>query len=1029
MAISKKNAPRVCPKTGRRLDDRPRHLWLLWIFPLTGLFSLIWFLVRVIPKPSRATYPCQRVAAPLASGFVVWLAGIVGSTLAYRKARRLLGQSRYAVAGAFLVLAVAAVWWSVSFTVDRGAQAAFAPSEPPNSPIGVGQGIHPGRVVWVHEPAATGWDGTSGAWWEDENTDPAMVDTMVSQSLRALTGEPNDAAAWDALFRHFNRTRDLGDVGYQPGEKVTIKINMNQDNGGRWGSNDGMPSPQMICSLLDQLIGVAGVPGSAITIYDASRYIGDPIYDRVRSNPDPNFQSVRFVVSSGRSGRSGATRDTANPVRFGNQTIASAYLPRCVTQAKYLINMALLRAHSLFGITVCGKNHFGSVYFNGNGWTPSPLHNYGARTNAMGTYNCLVDLIGHPHLGGKTLIYLVDGLYAARNQSVEVIRYTSFGDDWCSSLFVSQDPVAIDSVALDFIRNESRATDCTGRGVDNYLHEAALADDPPSGIVYDPDGDGTRLQSLGVHEHWNNAADKQYSRNLGTGEGIELVVPALTTEDGPVHNLTKDTRYDYIRHAVQDANGGDEIVVAPGLYRETVDFAGKNLTLRSQDPGDPTVVAETVIEGGTQAVAFTNGEEPNCVLAGLTLTGATRGIYCDAAAPAILNCRIVGNDEAGVYMVEACYPTIANCIIADNGGPGIDMWAKRGGRFIHYNQATIAHCTIVGNGAEAVAGDDPLVVNSILYGNGPDAAAQVVARSPVVNYCNVQGGHPGTSNIDADPAFAAPNDYHLLPTSPCIDAGDPDFALEVLTEDIDGTPRTFGARPDIGCDEFAEEPLTCVTWLGHASVKISCDDTIVYVDPRKISGTPHDATLVLVTHSHGDHYSPSDIAKVSGPQTQFVASADVVQTYGSGQALAPGQTIEVAGLSVTGVAAYNTNKPNHPKSRNWLGFIVEIGGKRVYVAGDTDLTEEMKALRDINVAFLPAGGTYTMDAVEAAEATQYIEPTLAIPYHWGDIVGTLSDAERFVALAACNAKVMTTGETLCSDQWTTNSTPQPTPGR
>ena len=1030
MRIWKKNARKVCPKTGRAIDDRRRYRWLPWVFPLAGLASLIWFLVRVIPKPSRATYPCQRFAAPIAGGFVAWLAGIVGSTLAYHKARRLLGQSRYVVAGVFLAVAVMAVWWSVSVTCDSGARADFVPTDPPNTPMGVGRGIHPGRVVWVHEPEATHWDGTTGAWWEDGNTDPAMVDYMVSQAIRTLTGEPNETAAWDALFRHFNRTRDLGDVGYRDGEKVVIKINMNQDSGGRWSSDDGMPSPQMIESLLEKLIHVAGVPGSAITIYDASRYIGDPIYDRIRSNPDPNFQSIRFVVSSGRNGRDGASRDTAHPVRFGNQTIAAAYLPQCVTQAKYLINMALLRAHSLFGVTLCGKNHFGSTYFNGDGWTPSPLHNYGSRSNAMGTYNCLVDLIGHAHLGGKTLLYLIDGLYSARNQGASVIKYASFGDDWCSSLFVSQDPVAIDSVALDFIRNEPRATDCTGRGVDNYLHEAALANDPPSGIRYDPEGDGTRLRSLGVHEHWNNPVDRQYSRNLGTGEGIELIVPALTSADGPVHNVTRDTHYDYIRHALQDANEGDEIIVAPGLYRETVDFAGKNLTLRSEDPGDPHVVARTIIDGGIQCVAFTGGEEPNCVLSGFTLTAATRGIYCDGAAPTILNCRVVDNDEAGVKMGEGCNPTIANCIIAGNGGAGIDLWAPRGGRLTKYNQATIAHCTIVGNGAEGVCGDKPIVVNSIVYGNGAGgAAAQIDAADPMVDYCDVEGGYPGTGNIDVPPGFVGPDNYHLLPTSPCIDAGDPDFVLEGLTTDIDGTPRVWGVRADIGCDEFAEEPQVCLTWLGHASVKIACEDTIVYVDPRRIDDTPHDATLVLVTHSHGDHYSASNIARVSGPQTEFVGPPDVVQTYGSGRALAPGQTIEAVGLRVTGVAAYNTNKPNHPKDRNWLGFIVEIGGKRIYVAGDTDLTEEMKALRDIDVAFLPAGGTYTMNATEAAEATQHFQPALAIPYHWGDIVGTLSDAERFVLLAACNAKVMATGETLCSDQWATNFKPEPAPGR
>jgi parallel beta-helix repeat protein len=564
-----------------------------------------------------------------------------------------------------------------------------------------------------------------------------------------------------------------------------------------------MPSPQVVYAIVDQLVNVAGVPAQAITIYDASRRIGNPIYDKIRGKSD--FRDIRFVCNTTADGRSGATYDAANPVCFGNRSIARAYLPRCVTEAKYLINMALLRAHSLFGVTVCGKNHFGSTYFSGNGWTPSPLHNYGTRTNAMATYNCLVDLIGHAHLGGKTLLYLIDGLYSARNQSADVIRYASFGDDWCSSLFASQDPIAIDSVALDFIRNEPRATDCTGRGVDNYLHEAALANDPPSGTFYDPEGDGVGLQSLGVHEHWNNPTDKQYSRNLGLDEGIELVTPGLTSENGPVRNSAKGTRYDFVRYAVRDAHDGDEIVVSPGTYRETVDFADKDLVLRSEEPNDPAVVAATTVDGGTQAVIVAGGQGPDCVLAGLTLTGAACGLYCDGASPTILNCRITGNDEAGIKMGEGCNPTIANCIVSKNGGPGIDMKAPRGGRFITYNKATIAHCTIVDNAGEGVAGDDPVIVNSILYGNGSDQSFQIDCRAPIVNYCNVEGGCPGVGNMDVDPAFVAPGDYHLLPTSACIDAGDPDFVLDAIATDIDGTARVQGDRADIGCDEFAEE--------------------------------------------------------------------------------------------------------------------------------------------------------------------------------------------------------------------------------
>jgi len=285
-----------------------------------------------------------------------------------------------------------------------------------------------------------------------------------------------------------------------------------------------MPTPQLAYSLLRQLVTVAGASGQDITFYDASRYVGDPIYDRIRANADPNFQTPRFMVSQrmAGNGRLEALPDKANPIRFSRPGVPTAYPPQCVTEAKYLINVALARAHTLMGVTATAKNLFGSINFDGVGFTPRPVHDYASRDLPMGSYNCLVDLIAHRHLGGKTLLYIVDFLYVAESQNARVIRYQSLGNHWASSLFFSQDPVAIDSVALDFVRNEAAVDECRGKP-ENYLHEAALAEKPPSGTQYDPEQDGKSVTSLGVHEHWNNATDRQYSRNLGRREGIELV--------------------------------------------------------------------------------------------------------------------------------------------------------------------------------------------------------------------------------------------------------------------------------------------------------------------------------------------------------------------------------------------------------------------------------------------------------------------------------------------------------------------------
>ena len=235
-------------------------------------------------------------------------------------------------------------------------------------------------------------------------------------------------------------------------------------------------------------------------------------------------EKIAIKLNMNQDRRADWTPDIGNPLHTWAGT---SYLPKCVTEARYIINLALMRAHTLFGVMLCGKNHFGTTYFpNDHGWTPSPLHKYGNRRDSMGSYNCLVNLNGHEHLGGKTLLYMVDTLFPARNQMGNVIRFASFDNDWFSSIFVSQDMVAIDSVGLDFLRNEQvlnpKVVDVTGNP-DNYLHEAALADKPPSGTKYDPEQDGTALKGLGVHEHWNNPKDRKYSRNLKTGNGIELL--------------------------------------------------------------------------------------------------------------------------------------------------------------------------------------------------------------------------------------------------------------------------------------------------------------------------------------------------------------------------------------------------------------------------------------------------------------------------------------------------------------------------
>jgi L-ascorbate metabolism protein UlaG (beta-lactamase superfamily) len=215
---------------------------------------------------------------------------------------------------------------------------------------------------------------------------------------------------------------------------------------------------------------------------------------------------------------------------------------------------------------------------------------------------------------------------------------------------------------------------------------------------------------------------------------------------------------------------------------------------------------------------------------------------------------------------------------------------------------------------------------------------------------------------------------------------------------------------------LSEQKEVCMAvrlqWLGHASFKISGEDAVVYIDPWKLSKAAHDATVVLVSHSHYDHYSSDDIAKAAGKGAEIVGPYDVVSKEDRGQAMEPGESLQCGSVGIETVAAYNPNKQFHPKANKWLGFVVTVDGIRIYYAGDTDMVDEMSDLHDIDVALLPVGGTYTMGAEEAAAAAEHIKPRRAVPYHWGDIVGRQSDAERFADLAACEVTILKHGECM-----------------
>jgi len=187
-----------------------------------------------------------------------------------------------------------------------------------------------------------------------------------------------------------------------------------------------------------------------------------------------------------------------------------------------------------------------------------------------------------------------------------------------------------------------------------------------------------------------------------------------------------------------------------------------------------------------------------------------------------------------------------------------------------------------------------------------------------------------------------------------------------------------------------------ITWLGHASFKIVAPEGTIYIDPWKLEdGEPAD--LILITHDHYDHFSADDVKKIRKADTTIVTTATVAaKLQGDVKTIKAGEELTVKGIRIEAVPAYNPHKNFHPKSAGGVGFIITAGGRRIYHAGDTDIIPEMANIK-ADVALLPVGGKYTMTASEAAQAANMIKPKVAVPMHWGDIVGSRADAELFCA--------------------------------
>ncbi|MCX6243633.1 MAG: DUF362 domain-containing protein [Bacteroidetes bacterium] len=516
-------------------------------FILVGILSTAWFLVRVIPKPSRANYPCMRVAAPFASAFVLYLAGALTTIFAARKIRSAFRNSRYLAGVGFIILLL----FAFIFTLYHGNVTLFAKSpafhEPPNQPVGIARGIYPGRVVWVWNHNATNENCTNTAgdyWWQNENTNQQVVDSMLSVAIRAQTGTTSDSLAWDAIFRHYNQTHGHGNTGYISGQKIAIKVNLTTGYLGNVDTSTYQKTsnidaedcaPQLILSLLNQLVHTVGAAQADISIGDPDRLFYEPFFGMIHSV----FPDVRYLDRFGKYGRT-RTVPTSAPVLFYSDGTISDSLPQAYLDASYMINLACLKQHDCAGGTFCAKNHFGSICRE---WSthlhyslPSPDAT-GTGNLGYGKYRCLVDLMEHKDLGEKTVLFMLDGIWGGPFPVAPPVKWQMmpFNNDWPNSLIISQDHVAIESVGFDFVRAEFPFFSHMD-GADDYLHQAADSANWAPGIIYDPSHTGNLIASMGVHEHWNNDTDKQYTRNLGTGDGIELVQHLVTGIGGHAGN-------------------------------------------------------------------------------------------------------------------------------------------------------------------------------------------------------------------------------------------------------------------------------------------------------------------------------------------------------------------------------------------------------------------------------------------------------------------------------------------------------------
>jgi len=376
----------------------------------------------------------------------------------------------------------------------------------PNQPIGSGRGIHPGRVAWIHAPGVAKWDGKTGLWVEDRWNDQQKADAMIPEAVMQLTGQPTARKAWQALFRSFNKAHGRGNRGYKKGETIAVKLNMNNAIT-HHDTIELNSSPFTTLSLVRSLVRDGGVRQQDIILCEPSRAITDSIYNKVHRE----FPLVRMIDNLGGDGRERCEYYPERIVYSVDNGKMARGLAKCVADADYLINSALLKTHNGPGVTLTTKNWYGATDINLL-WRQNAHNNISQdKRHGKPQYKTFVDWMAHKDLGQKALLFLIDGTYGSRDVNGAPNpkwMKAPFNGDWACSILVSQDEVACDAVGMDIIISEWPEFPSLNY-CDEYLREAASLPSAPSGTVYKQDGRAL-TGPLGLFEHWGR--DHQYTK-------------------------------------------------------------------------------------------------------------------------------------------------------------------------------------------------------------------------------------------------------------------------------------------------------------------------------------------------------------------------------------------------------------------------------------------------------------------------------------------------------------------------------------